>query len=146
MNGATSSTWPCPTPSGFYVLTTQCRSVAPVSQTSGSRCSSYIPSKKAWLLIWRKSLPESIMLFALNCESALLQFVLLLNGGKQACSLRNAGESCFLFVIKHKCFKETDGHVSTQLQTLLFSAVLCNLSLSLTCKSTIYCYLISVET
>lgn len=75
------STWPCPAPSGLCVLTTLCRSGAPVARTSGSRCSSYIPSRKAWLLIWRKSLPESIMLFALNCESTPLQFVLLLNGG-----------------------------------------------------------------
>lgn len=55
--------------------------------------------QKAWLLIWRKSLPESIMWFALSYESTLLQFVLLLNGGKQAYSSWSTG-SCFLFAIR----------------------------------------------
>lgn len=36
-----------PAPSGLCVLTTLCRSAAPVGQTSGSRCFSYIPYEKS---------------------------------------------------------------------------------------------------
>lgn len=68
-------------------------------KTSGSRCSSYIPSEKAWLLIWRKSLPEFIMWSALNCESVV-------GSGRVICELLEAGS--FLFVIRHMTYLKTN--------------------------------------
>lgn len=56
------STWSCPAPSGLCVLTTLCRSAPPVGRTTCSRCSHNIPTSKAWLLIWTKSLTQFIML------------------------------------------------------------------------------------
>lgn len=72
------STWPHQAPSGLRVLTILRRSAAPVGQTSGSRCSSYIPSQKAWLLIWGRSLPKSITLFIIVVIIIYLDFYFFL--------------------------------------------------------------------
>lgn len=98
--------------------------------------------QKAWLLIWRKSLPESIMWFALSYESTLLQFVLLLNGGKQAYSSWSTG-SCFLFAIRLEGDRQVntgtpmDVHLNAHAFYLfLFLALLHNLFLSLSYQET----------
>lgn len=98
--------------------------------------------QKAWLLIWRKSLPESIMWFALSYESTLLQFVLLLNGGKQAYSSWSTG-SCFLFAIRLEGDRQVntgtpmDVHLNAHAFYLfLFLALLHNLLLPLSYQET----------
>lgn len=148
-------TWPCPAPSGLCVLTILCRSGTPVGQTLGSRCSSYIPSQKAWLLIWMRPLPEYNVLFALNSESNLQWFVLLLNVGSRHCVCYLLEAGSFLFAKRHKPLKTDKLDSLTQIvmdvylnthaaATTLLSALLCNLSVSLLFKLTIHCCLMSV--